>query len=340
MRLCPSPIPNAVTNESKPAARAPLDLKHLPTAPEEEDHRRLRASLKDSPPALPARFLYDAHGSELFEKVTVQPEYYPTDAEREILSEHARDLVSRIRPKKMVELGSGYSIKTRLLIEAMDEFGGKRYVAWDVSESAIQDAAEHLSKDYPWLEITGVVGDFHREWPSFVDEGPCLVTFLGSTIGNFDPDSRHRLLTQLRAALRPQDGFLLGFDLVKPAERLRAAYNDAEGVTAAFTLNALRVANRELEGDFPLEAFDPQGVWCPDRSLVEMRLVAKRPVSGRFAEPDVELTFEPGDYLRTEVSTKFTLESLGAELAAAGLSVETHVTDPAGDFAMALARPV
>ena len=321
------------------ASPARLELQRLPAVPPEEDRQRLCDGLAGTPPALPARFLYDAHGSELFEQITGQPEYYPTDAERAILKEHAFDLVQRVKPAKLIELGSGYSIKTRLLIEAMAETGGKHYVAWDVSEEPIHDAAARLGADYPWLEISGVLGDFHRDWPEFTGDQPRLVSFLGSTIGNFDRESRRRLLDQLRGKLEAQDAFLVGYDLAKDPARLIAAYNDAAGVTEAFTFNALRVANRELNGNFDLGAFRYEGVWCPEESYIEMRLIAEREVHGHFAQLGLDLHLAPGDYLRTEVSTKFTHEAMAAELAASGLEVEHRVKDPAGDFAVALARP-
>jgi L-histidine N-alpha-methyltransferase len=328
-----------VSHTTEDAAPAPLELQRLPAVPPEEDRQRLREGLLGSPPSLPARFLYDARGSELFEQITQQPEYYPTDAEREILVEHAYDLVQRVRPAKLIELGSGYSIKTRLLIEAMAECGGRHYVAWDVSEEPIRDAAAKLTADYEWLTVSGVLGDFHRDWPAFTGEQPRMVSFLGSTIGNFDRDSRQRLLDQVRSRLETGDAFLLGYDLVKAPERLIAAYNDAAGVTAEFTLNGLRVANRTLGGDFDLDAFRYEGAWCPTESYMEMRLIAEREVVGRFAELDLELRLAPGEYLRTEVSTKFTHAAMAAELAASGLAVEHHVEDPRGDFAVALARP-
>ncbi len=286
-------------NTTEDAAPALLEILRLPEVPPEEDRERLRAGLQGTPPSLPARFLYDARGSELFEQITRQPEYYPTRCEREILVEHAHELVGRVRPATLIELGSGYSIKTRLLIEAMAEFGGRHYVAWDVSEEPVRDAAAKLAEDYEWLQVSGVIGDFHRDWPSFTADQPRLVTFLGSTIGNFDRTSRKGLLERARGALEEGDAFLVGYDLVKSPRRLIAAYNDAAGVTAEFTMNALRGANRALGGDLDPEMFRYEGVWCPEESYIEMRLIAEREVVGRLPELDLELRLSPGEYLRT-----------------------------------------
>ncbi len=327
-----------MSHSNKQVSPAPLDLLRLPAVPPEEDRQRLLEGLRQSPPALPARFLYDAHGSELFEQITAQPEYYPTDAEREILEQRAADLVGRVKPATLIELGSGYSVKTRLLLEAMAEGGGSHYVAWDVSEEPIREAAARLTADYEWLTVSGVLGDFHRDWPAFTSAQPRLMSFLGSTIGNFDRDSRRRLLDQVRRCLSPGDAFLVGYDLAKDPARLVAAYNDAAGVTERFTRNALRVANRALGGEFDLEDFRYEGVWCPEESYVEMRLIAEREVTGRFADLDLELRLAPGEYLRTEVSTKFSHDRMAAELIESGLAVEHRVEDPNGDFAVALAR--
>ncbi len=299
----------------------------------------VRAGLTATPRQLPPKYFYDARGSELFELITRLPEYYLTRAESEILEALTDTLAARLRPGELVELGSGSSRKTRLLLEAMQRHsGGRRYAPLDVSEDALEGAAKALTGDYPWLEFEGFVGDFTADLPRVPRRGRRLLAFLGSTIGNLDPSERAALLRGVAAALAPGDRFLLGVDLVKERSVLEAAYDDAAGVTAEFNRNMLHVLNAELEAGIPVEAFEHVAVYDRTLSRVEMWLRAREPLTLRFASLDLEVHFEAGEALRTEISCKFTRPAVERELAAAGLALESWHEDAGHRFACALAR--
>lgn len=299
----------------------------------------VRAGLLEPPRWLPPKYFYDALGSELFEEITRLPEYYPTRAETEILERHAADLMAEVRPDELVELGSGSSRKTRLLLEAMHGGAtGRRYLALDVSEDALVGAAHALLGDYPWLEVVGLVGDFHVDLPRVPRRGQRLMAFLGSTIGNLEPAERAQFFPQVASALQPGDAFLLGVDLVKDAGTLEAAYDDAAGVTAEFNRNVLRVLNRELGADFPLDAFEHVAVYDKENAWIEMRLRASRPVSAEIAALGARVALHEGEEIRTEISAKFTRAGVEAELAVAGLTLDRWLTDSADRFALCLCR--
>jgi L-histidine N-alpha-methyltransferase len=298
----------------------------------------VRRGLGATPKWLPPKWFYDARGSELFEQITRLPEYYLTRAEREILEAITDGLAERLRPDELVELGSGSSRKTRLLLEAMHRHrGGRRYAPLDVSDDALQGAAAALTSSYPWLDFEGFVGDFTADLPKVPRRGRRLLAFLGSTIGNLDPRQRAALLAGVAAALRPEDRFLLGVDLVKDPAVLRAAYDDAAGVTAEFNRNLLRVLNRELGAGIPLDAFEHVAVYDQRHARIEMRLRAGRDLRVRFPTLDLEVAFAAGEELRTEISSKFTREVVERELAAAGLRLGSWHTDGQRRFAVALA---
>ncbi len=299
----------------------------------------VRAGLTAEPRWLPPKWFYDERGSALFELITELPEYYPTRAETSILTRVAGEVVDLVRPQELVELGSGSSTKTRLLLEAMHAraSGGRRYAPIDVSADALEGAAAELAADHPWLAFDGYVGDFTADLPRVPRRGRRLLAFLGSTIGNFVPAERAGLLATVAAALAPGDGFLLGVDLVKDAGTLVAAYDDAAGVTAEFNLNVLRVLARELDADVKLEAFEHVAVWDAERAWIEMWLRATEAVTLRFPTLDLEVDFDAGQALRTEISAKFTRAVVEAELAAAGLRLARWDTDDQDRFALALA---
>ncbi len=291
--------------------------------------------------SMPPMHLYDAHGSALFERITQVAEYYLTRAEAEILAREADAIVAAVRPHEIVELGSGSSIKTGALLTAMQQAGtGHRYAALDVSTAALDEAAERLSSEHPQLWIDNFTGDFHTDLKHVPRSGTRLLLFLGSTLGNMRPAERRSLLTAVADSLRPGDAFLVGLDLVKDLDVLLPAYDDAEGVAAAFGLNLLRVINRELDADIPLEAFRYEAVWDPAEECVEMRLVATRDVTATVGALDRAVTFAAGDHLVTEHSYKFRPERFSTESASLGLVVETVHTDRDDLFAAVLARPV
>jgi L-histidine N-alpha-methyltransferase len=302
------------------------------------------AGLTATPKSLPPKWFYDGNGSALFEKITELREYYPTRAERSILTGVARSVAELTGARTLVELGSGSSEKTRLLLSALREAGTLRcYVPVDVSEPALLMAASSLTASYPGLDVRAVVSDFeeHLGLPADGDApGPRLVAFLGSTIGNLLPEERARFLARVRAALRPGDSFLLGTDLVKDPAVLVAAYDDESGVTAAFNKNVLAVLNAELGADFDLDEFEHVALWDAEAEWIEMRL--RSVVAQTVRVPGVGLTvsFAPGEEMRTEVSAKFRREGVAAELAAAGFSMRSWWTDPAGQFGLSLSAPV
>jgi L-histidine N-alpha-methyltransferase len=296
--------------------------------------------LRDSPPWTPPVWFYDDVGSALFEDITRLPEYYPTRAERAILAAHAGDIAAISGAETLIELGSGTSEKTRLLLDALAGAGTlRRFVPFDVSEATLRSAAEVIAAERPGLEVHAVVGDFHRHLGALPRGGNRLLAFLGGTIGNLDPAQRARFLFDVDAILDHDDHFLLGTDLVKDPARLVAAYDDAAGVTAAFNRNALVVMNRELGADFDPDAYDHVADWDDAEAWIEMRLVARTKQIVRVkALDDLAVRFAPGDWLRTEISAKFTAEGVEDELWQAGLVVDEQWTDDAGDFLLTLAH--
>jgi L-histidine Nalpha-methyltransferase len=290
---------------------------------------------------IPPKHFYDSRGSALFERICELPEYYPTRTEMAILEASAAAIVDAAASVELVELGSGATVKARLLLDAMDG-AARRYVPVDVSERMVREAAVALVDDYEGIEIHGVVGDFQRHLdrvPRPVAGEPRLVALLGGTIGNFPPGSRRSLLRDVAALLDPDDHFLLGTDLVKDPAVIEAAYDDVEGVTAEFNRNVLHVMNRELGANFDPDAFDHVAFFDRRREWVEMRLRAQRPMTVRVAELDLQVEFAAGEELRTEISAKFTRERIERDYAAAGLELRGWYTDPEELFAVTLAGP-
>jgi L-histidine Nalpha-methyltransferase len=298
-----------------------------------------RAGLTSTPKTLPPKWFYDAYGSELFEEITRLSEYYPTRAEREILGARAADIARITAAHTLVELGSGSSEKTRLLLNALrDNESLRQIVALDVSASALREASAALHTEYPSIAVHGVVGDFTEHLGLLPGEPPRLVAFLGGTIGNLLPDERAKFLRSLRDVLQPGEWLLLGTDLVKDPDTLVRAYDDAQGVTAEFNRNVLRVLNRELSADFDLDAFAHVALWDPDNEWIEMRLRATRPMHVRIPPLGLDLDFAEGEELHTEISAKFRKEGIAAELADAGFTMKHWWTDSAARFGLSLSR--
>ncbi len=295
------------------------------------------AGLTATPKELPPKYFYDARGSALFEDITALPEYYPTRAERSILRKRAAEIADLCKPHTLVELGSGSSEKTRLLLDAATEVGALRtYVPFDVSAAAIEEAVPALVAGHPEVDVHGVVGDFEHHLEKIPGAAPRLVVFLGGTIGNFEPGARADFLARVAASLAPGDTFLLGTDLVKAPDRLVAAYDDAAGVTAEFNLNVLRVVNRDLGADFDLEAFEHVAVWDAEQEWIEMRLRSLADQRVTVRDLDLSVQFARGEEMRTEISAKFRRERVQRELADAGLRMTQWWTDDDGDFALSL----
>ena len=300
-----------------------------------------RAGLTATPKSLPPKWFYDAAGSALFEKITELPEYYPTRAERSILQAVAGEVAGLSHAQVLVELGSGSSEKTRLLLDALRSAGSLRsYVGLDVSESALIAAADALAAEYPGLDVHAVVSDFEANLglPAGAT-GPRLVAFLGSTIGNMVPEQRAAFLSRLRAQLRPEDTLLLGTDLVKDPATLVTAYDDTAGVTADFNKNVLAVLNVRLGADFDLDSFDHVATWVPEREWIEMRLRSATDQEAWIADLELPVAFCTGEEMRTEISAKFRRSGVATELAAAGLTMRSWWTDEAGQFGLSLSEP-
>lgn len=308
------------------------------TLPEDATGAALRADVREgltgTPKTLPPKWFYDARGSELFERITELPEYYPTRAEREILLARAPEIAAATGARTLIELGSGSSDKTRHLLDAMPDL--RAYVPVDVSESALRQAGEALAAERPGLLVHALIADFTHE-PALPDTpGPRLVAFLGGTIGNLLPAERAAFLASVRSLLAPGDALLLGTDLVKDPAVLVAAYDDAAGVTARFDKNVLSVLNRELGADFDPGAFDHVAVWDAGREWIEMRLRARAAQTVKIPALDLAVDFAAGEEVRTEVSAKFREDGVRAELTAAGMEPRHWWTDREARFALSL----
>jgi L-histidine N-alpha-methyltransferase len=308
------------------------------TLPEDATEAALRADVRHGLTGafktLPPKWFYDAHGSELFERITELPEYYPTRAEREILLDRSEEIAAVAGARTLVELGSGSSEKTRHLIAALT--GLHTYVPVDVSESALTGAGHALIAERPTLRVHALIADFTAPLTLPDTPGPRLLAFLGGTIGNLLPDERAAFLASVRALLAPGDGLLLGTDLVKDEGVLVRAYDDAAGVTAAFNKNVLAVVNRELGADFEPDAFDHVALWDAENEWIEMRLRSRTAQTVKVPALDLAVDFAAGEDLRTEVSAKFRQEGVRAELARAGMELTHWWTDRAERFALSL----
>jgi L-histidine N-alpha-methyltransferase len=297
------------------------------------------AGLSASIPAIPARWLYDRRGSELFDEITRLPSYYPTRTETAIFNRIMPEVAARV-PKGavVVEFGAGSQTKTPILLEAISPAA---YVPVDISGDYLEQSARELQERFPKLEVMPVIADFARPFtlPGGIEHLPKLGFFPGSTIGNFVPWSATDLLRQFRALLGPGSQLLIGMDRVKPIDRLIAAYDDPEGVTAQFTLNLFARINRELDGDVPVEAFRHDARWNDILSRVEIHLVAMRDVS--FTVAGRQFDFPKGSSIHVENSHKYGQRGGRVLLLAGGWTPIEEWTDPAGDFAeiLAVAEP-
>jgi L-histidine Nalpha-methyltransferase len=298
----------------------------------------VRRGLTRHPRTLPPKWLYDEAGSRLFDEITRLPEYYPFAAERSILEQHAVEIATASGATTIVELGSGTSEKTRLLLDAFTATGQlTRFAAVDVSEHMLREAADQIAHRYPGLEVEAVVGDFTLHLAQLPRGGRRMVAFLGGTIGNLYLEERRAFLGALADVLEPGDSLLLGTDLVKSSDRLIAAYHDPGEVTAEFVLNSLRVLNRELGADFDLEAFSYIPFWDAHMERMDLRLRSETPQLVQIPGADLVLDLAVGEEIRVEISTKFRVSKIAAELEQAGFAVTRVWTDDPGDFALTLA---
>ncbi len=292
-----------------------------------------RSGLTSVPKRLSPTWLYDERGSELFDRITSLPEYYPTRTEFALLVNHAADIAEVARPEMLVELGSGSSEKTRVLLDALKPYI-HTYVPQDVSEPALSAAVHRLSVDYPDVTVRGVVSDFTGSLEHLPAGGHRMVAFLGGTIGNFAPAERSEFLSHLGTILNTDEWLLLGAGLVVDLDILIPAYDDAAGVTAEFDRNVLHVVNRRLDADFEPDKFVHRAVWDAENEWIEMRLEATEAMTVHVRGLDLELEFASGEQMCTEISAKFRLEGIGKELDAAGFTVRHEWVDPDGRFAL------
>jgi L-histidine Nalpha-methyltransferase len=316
---------------------------HLPADQAAAMQRDVRDGLTTTPKELSPKYFYDERGSLLFEAITELEEYYPTRRERQILVERSAEIAAAAGdPATLIELGSGSASKTRHLLSAMRDAGSLRtYVPVDISEEITRQTAEALVEEYPGLDVHGLVCDFEaylERTPTSSKAGPRLIAFLGGTVGNLYPDERAEFLSRIAALLDPGDHLLLGTDLVKDAARLELAYDDPAGVTAEFNKNVLCVLNRELGGDFDPEAFAHVADWDAEHEWIDIGLRSLAAQDVHLAALDLTVHFEADEILRTEISTKFTRPRLEEAYAGTGLTLAEWFTDPAGDYALSLAK--
>jgi L-histidine N-alpha-methyltransferase len=296
--------------------------------------------LQATPKELASKYFYDEEGSALFDAITRLPEYYPTRTERGILVARADEIAARSGADTLIELGSGTSEKTRLLLDALHRRGAlRRFVPFDVDEATLRSAASAVAEEYPGVAVHAVVGDFERHLALLPRGGRRMIAFLGSTIGNLTPEQRAGFLAGVVAQLEPGDTFLLGTDLVKDVGRLEAAYDDSAGVTAAFNRNLLHRLNRDLDADFVPDGFEHVAVFDTEREWIEMRLRSTVDQVVTVAGLDLTVRFSAGEEMRTEISAKFRPDGLTSELTVAGLRLLALWTDPASDFALSLSTP-
>jgi L-histidine Nalpha-methyltransferase len=299
--------------------------------------RDVYRGLSQMPKSLPPKWFYDSVGSDLFDQITRLPEYYPTRAEAEILRDRAAEIAAASGADTLVELGSGTSEKTRLLLSALRDSGSlRRFIPFDVDAGMLRAASSAILEEYPGIEIDAVCGDFEEHLDNIPKVGKRLVVFLGSTIGNLTNAPRAEFLSTLSETLQPGDTLLLGTDLVKDTDRLVRAYDDSAGVTARFNRNVLAVVNRDLDADFDLDAFEHVARWNTGEERIEMWLRADTAQRVTVNALDLTVDFAAGEEMLTEVSCKFRPEGVAAELADAGLRRTHWWTDEAGDFGLSL----
>ncbi|MCL4129731.1 UNVERIFIED_CONTAM: hypothetical protein GTU68_013460, partial [Idotea baltica] len=299
----------------------------------------VEAGLTAVPKELPPKWFYDERGSELFDQITRLEEYYPTEAEREILTDNASKIIAATKAQTIIELGSGTSDKTKAILDAALLDGTiERFVPFDVSEAFLRSSVDSLAERYPGLQIHGVVGDFDHHLPYLPSGDRQLLMFLGGTLGNYRPTERKALLSAIAERQQTGDFVLVGIDLVKDVGRLERAYDDAQGVTAAFNKNVLEVVNQRLDANFDIDRFDHVARFDTENEWIEMLLRSTSDQQVRIEALELDVEFAAGELMRTEVSSKFRRRGFEAELAAVGLTPVMWLTDSAGDFAVSISQ--
>ncbi|MCG6974903.1 MAG: L-histidine N(alpha)-methyltransferase [Acidiferrobacterales bacterium] len=303
--------------------------------------RDVRDGLSRPQKILPPKYFYDELGSRLYDKICQVPEYYPARTEAALLEEKAGEIIEEVRPDTILELGSGTSHKTTHLLNACEANAcHASYLPLDVCEEMLIDAGNRLLDQYEWLKINALVGDYSAGFDNLPGSvGSRLYVFLGGTLGNLNEFDARDFLASLRGMMGQNDYLLLGVDRVKDPRVLHAAYNDSQGYTAAFNRNILNVINRELDGHFDPEQFEHRAFFNEDKSQIEMHLHSVSSQTVRIDGLDMNVRFEPGESIHTEISRKFTPEALASLTAAAGLSLVDHFEPENGYFSLVLLSP-
>lgn len=299
----------------------------------------VRESLLEHPRSLSPKYFYDERGSELFDQICSTPEYYPTRTENHLLAKYADEIINKTRPTQILELGSGYSVKTRRLFDACEAATHNCiYAPFDVCEEVLIESALKLTAEYEWLNLSPLLGDYHGGLGNLPHTpGSRLFVFLGSTIGNFERDDALQFIKELSLVMSEGDYLLIGVDRVKEDGVLNAAYNDSQGITAEFNLNVLRVLNKELNANFNLDKFTHSASFNTDESRIEMRLVANSAQKVHINDLNESLTFNQGDDILTEISQKYTYRGIEEMLSAGDLSITEHYEDDKAYFSLILA---
>ncbi len=296
----------------------------------------VRLGLSGDPKYLPCKYLYDAKGSHLFEKICLLDEYYPTRTEHSIIQMMAAEYMKESAECDIIELGSGSHEKISLFFDAApsDLLKTLRYVPVDISEEAVESAMETLEKKYPDLPVMGIIADFTHHMEQVVTDRPSRYLFLGSTIGNFEEDASREFLTELAENLKEDDRLLIGFDMVKEKDTLLRAYNDSRGVTALFNLNLLEVLNRELDADFAPGLFTHRAVYNEENNRIEMYLVADSDMTVNIENIGLTVQFREGETIHTENSHKYTPDTIESMAGDSGLYILRSWTDNRNWFSL------
>ena len=332
---------SADSKRNSTAARLQINYLLNPQAIEKDDIRDVIDGLQQPQKSLPARYFYDAKGSQLFEAICELPEYYPTRTEASILKQHATEIIRQTKAVELVELGSGSSTKTRYLFNAYRDLNTPLYyVPVDVSGSILKESAENLLTEYPHLKIQGKVATYSQALQQLSNSflGKRMIVFLGSSIGNFNSIECDRFIKQITSALNPGDYFLLGIDLQKSVEILEAAYNDAQGVTAAFNLNMLQHLNNRFAGNFNLANFKHQAIYDRDEHQIEMYLISQQQQTVTLSSLDLTIKLEKEERILTEISRKFDLEKMEKYLGDCNLNLIQTYTNAQQWFGLLLCQ--
>ncbi len=305
------------------------------------DGQDIILGLSQTPKSLPPRYFYDRRGSELFEQICELSEYYPTRTEAQILQQYAQEISQVTGACELVELGSGSSTKTRLLLDAYQALGHQlRYVPIDVSGEILTASAKQLRQDYPEIQIQGLVGTYAQALAQLKPTASPsrMIFFLGSSVGNFTPQESDRFFSQINAALNEGEYFLLGVDLQKPKHLLEAAYNDAQGITAQFNLNMLAHLNQRFVGNFNTQIFEHWAFYNEQLNQIEMHLRCLQSHTVSLEVLKLKVAFSAGETIRTEISRKFDLAVMQQELQVQGLKTLAVWTDPKQWFGLILSQ--